>query len=215
MTLQLFGHPFSSYTWKALIPLYETQTPFEFRILDQEYPENGAALAAEWPVGKFPVLVDGNDVIVESSIIVEHVAPHFVPADRDAAREVRMLDRVFDNHVMNTMQQVVLAAIVHGRDSDEVAKARASCATALDKVYGWLDARLAGRTWAAGEAFTLADCAAAPSLFYADWVHPIAPEFTTLRACRTRLLARPSIARCVDAARPYRHYFPLGAPDRD
>jgi glutathione S-transferase len=116
---------------------------------------------------------------------------------------------------MNMMQTVVFAAIVHGRESAEVATARATCAAALDKVYGWLDTQLAGRTWAAGEDFGLADCAGAPSLFYADWVHEIAPEFATLRAYRSRVLARPSVARCVDEARPYRHYFPLGAPDRD
>jgi glutathione S-transferase len=214
--VELFGHPFSSYTWKALIAFYETDTPFEFRnIAGDDHPENEAAFLEHWPVGKFPLLVEHGVPIMESSIIVEHVAPQFVPADRDAAREVRMLDRIFDNHVMNMMQGVVLAAIVHGRDSDEVAKARATCATALDKVYGWLDMRLSGRTWAAGDDFGLADCAGAPSLFYADWVHEIAPEFAALRDYRRRVLARPSVARCVDDARPYRHYFPLGAPDRD
>ncbi len=211
MALELYGHPFSSYTWKALIPLYETGAPFDFRILEAEHPENGAALAAHWPLGKFPVLVEDGNAIVESSIIVEHVAPHFVPADRDAAREVRMLDRVFDNHVMNVMQTVVFAAIRKG----DVGAAWAEAGAALDTVYGWLDARLAGRTWAAGEDFGLADCAGAPSLFYADWVHPIDDRFTVLKAYRARLLARTSVARCVEGARPYRHYFPLGAPDRD
>jgi glutathione S-transferase len=85
----------------------------------------------------------------------------------------------------------------------------------LDTAYGWLDRHMAGRTWAAGEAFCLADCAAAPSLFYADWVHPIAAAFAHVRAYRERLLARPSFARAVDEARPYRSFFPLGAPDRD
>jgi glutathione S-transferase len=211
MSLQLFGHPFSSYTWKALIALYETQTPFEFRVLEAAHPENGAALAAHWPVGKFPVLADGDRTIVESSTIIEYVAPSLIPADRDAAIEARMLDRVFDNHVMNVMQTVVFAALTKG----DVNAARATAGVALDKVYGWLDTRLAGRTWAAGETFTLADCAGGPSLFYADWVHPIAEEFATLKAYRARVLARPSVSRCVEDARPYRHYFPLGAPDRD
>jgi glutathione S-transferase len=85
----------------------------------------------------------------------------------------------------------------------------------LDKIYPWLDEHLAGRTWAAGEAFTLADCAAAPSLFYADWAHEIPHSLTRLRAYRARLLSQPSIVRVVDEARPYRHYFPLGAPARD
>ncbi len=209
MARDLYGHPFSSYTWKALIPFYETGVPFDFHSV--EVPENGAALAAAWPLGKFPVLLDEGEAIIESSIIVEHVAPHFVPADRAAAREVRMLDRIFDNYVMNVATQVVLAAI-RGADVDA---ARAEAATALDKIYAWLDARLAGRAWAAGDDFTLADCAAAPAFFYADWVHEIAPDHAHLRAYRARLLARPSVARCVDDARPYRHYFPLGAPDRD
>ena len=209
--IELFGHPFSSYTWKALIPLYETATPFSFRVLEPDQPENAAALAAVWPLGKFPVLVDGDLEIVESSIIVEHVAPHFVPADRDAAREMRMLDRVFDNHVMNVATQVVLAAIRQG----DVEAARAEAGVALDKVYGWLDMRLAGRAWAAGDDFTLADCAGAPSLFYADWVHRIPDSCATLQAYRARALARPSVSRCIGEARPYRHYFPLGAPDRD
>ncbi len=209
MALDLYGHPFSSYTWKALIPFYETGAAFDFHSL--EVPENGATLSAAWPLGKFPVLLDEGEAIIESSIIVEHVAPQFVPADRAATREVRMLDRIFDNHVMNVATQVVMAAIRGG----DVDAARAQAAATLDKIYAWLDARLAGRTWAAGEDFTLADCAGAPALFYADWVHEIAPGHTRLRAYRARLLARPSVARCVDDARPYRHYFPLGAPDRD
>jgi len=212
MTPELYGHPFSSYTWKALIPFYETGAAFSFRdVSGTEHPENEAVLLRHWPLGKFPILVDGDEAIIEASIIVEHVAPHLVPADSDAAREVRMLDRIFDNYVMNVSTQVVLAAI---RQKD-VEAARAEAATALDKIYGWLDTRLAGRAWAAGEKFTLADCAGAPSLFYADWVHEIAPDFAKLRDYRRRVLARPSVARCVDEARPYRHYFPLGAPDRD
>jgi glutathione S-transferase len=209
MALELYGHPFSSYTWKALIPFYETDTPFDFRMVED--PENSAALAAAWPLVKFPVLVDDGMVLIESSIIVEHVAPDFIPDDREAAREVRMLDRIFDHHVMDVATRVVLAAI----KGDDVEATRIEAATALDKVYGWLDARLAGRHWAACGAFTLADCAGAPSLFYADWVHPIADRFVTLKAYRARVLARPSVSRCVEEARPYRHYFPLGAPDRD
>lgn len=213
--LQLFGHPFSSYTWKALIALYETGTPFDFRnIAGDEHPENEAAFLAQWPVGKFPLLVDGGVPIMESSIIVEHVAPALIPVDRHAAREVRMLDRIFDSHVMTPVQTVVaehLPFITPTPDAARITRAR----EALDKTYGWLDARLAGRNWAAGAHFTLADCAGAPSLFYADWVHEIPASFATLRAYRGRVLARPSVARCVEEARPYRHFFPLGAPDRD
>lgn len=213
--LELFGHPFSSYTWKALIALYEADVPFTFRdISGDKHPENEAAFLDHWPVGKFPLLVHDGVPIMESSIIIEHVAPALVPADRERAEEVRMLDRIFDNHVMTQVQAIVaehLPFITETPDEGRIARAKA----ALDKVYPWLDARLAGREWAAGNAFTLADCAGAPSLFYADWVHPIAEQFGTLREYRMRALARPSVARVVDEARPYRHLFPLGAPDRD
>jgi glutathione S-transferase len=215
MSLQLFGHPFSSYTWKALIALYEAGTPFEFRnIAGDEHPENEAAFLAHWPLGKFPLLVDDDVPIMESSVIVEHVAPAMVPSDRDAAREVRLLDRIFDNHVMTPMQAIVaehLPFITALPDAARIARARA----ALDKVYPWLEERLGERHWAAGKDFTLADCAGAPAMFYADWVHPVAEEFVALRAYRARVLARPSVARVVEEARPYRHLFPLGAPDRD
>ena len=215
MSLELFGHPFSSYTWKALIALYEVGTPFEFRdISGDKYPDNEAAFLEHWPVGKFPLLVDDGEPIIESSVIVEHVAPSLVPTDAAAAREVRMLDRLFDNHVMTPTQAIVaehLPFITAAPDEGRIARAK----SALDKVYPWLDSRLTRREWAAGDAFTLADCAGAPSLFYADWVHPIPDHFATLKAYRKHVLARPSVARVVDEARPYRHLFPLGAPDRD
>jgi glutathione S-transferase len=212
MTLQIYGHRFSSYTWKPLIALYETDTPFEFR--DVEDPSVQAELNGHWPTGKFPLLVEDGEPIMESTIIIEHVAPNLVPTDRNAAREVRMLDRIFDNAVMTPMQSVVaehLPFITDKPDPNRIARAR----TALDQVYPWLDARLTGRRWAAGEEFTLADCSGAPSLFYADWVQPIPDELETLKQYRARVLARPSVARVVDEARPYRSYFPLGAPDRD
>ena len=215
MSLELFGHPFSSYTWKALIALYETGRPFEFRnIAGDQYPENEAAFLGHWPVGKFPLLVDDGEPIMESSTIVEHLAPALVPDDRELALEVRMLDRIFDNHVMSPVQAIVaehLPFVTPTPDEARIARARA----ALDKVYPWLDSRLAGRQWASGDEFTLADCAGAPSLFYADWVQPIPEELTSLKGYRARALARPSIARVVDEARPYRPLFPLGAPDRD
>lgn len=124
-----------------------------------------------------------------------------------------MLDRIFDNHVMTPMQQIVSDALrpAESRDPYGVAQAR----SALDSIYSWLEARVAQCEWAAGDAFSLADCAAAPSLFYADWAHPIGQQWHGLRRYRARLLARPSVARSVDGARPYRAYFPLGAPDRD
>lgn len=219
MTLQLYGHPFSSYTWKALIALYENATAFEFINVDPEFPEAMPQLLALWPMGKFPLLVDGGRAVMESSIIIEHLQIHYpgpvrlIPEELKAALKVRKLDRIFDNHVMTPMQRIVNDALrpPERRDAAEVESAMA----ALDKTYSWLDAWMDGWEWAAAGQFSLADCAAAPSLFYADWVHEIPQRFTNLRAYRARLLARPSVARAVDEARPYRAYFPLGAPDRD
>lgn len=216
MSLTLYAHPFSSYCQKVLVALWENEIPFTYRHLD----EAGAwdEMAAAWPIGKFPVLVDGGRAVAESSIIIEHLEIHhpgpirLLPVDPAAALEVRFMDRVFDQYVMSVMQGAVFAVLRGGRERGE---AVAEVAPALDTAYAWLETRLAGRTWAAGEAFTLADCAAAPSLFYADWVHEIGPQFHLLRAYRSRLLARPSFARAVEAARPYRPLFPLGAPDRD
>src|SRR5262249_20502740 len=127
--------------------------------------------------------------------------------------DVRMMDRFFDNYVMTPMQKIVTDSLraVAGRDRQGVAEAR----ELLDTAYRWLDGAMHGREWAAGNTFSLADCAAAPALFYADWAHPIGEAFSAVRAYRRRLLARPSVARAVDEARPYRPLFPLGAPDRD
>ena len=136
-----------------------------------------------------------------------------IPRDPMEALEIRFLDRFFDLHVMDAAQHAVNGALTG--DPVKRADGVALSAKKLDLAYPWLEARLAGKTWACGEAFTLADCAAAPSLFYADWVHPIADTFPILRAYRARLLARPSFARAVDEARDFRQHFPLGAPDRD
>jgi glutathione S-transferase len=217
MSLTLYSHPFSSYCQKVLIALWENETPFTYRNLEE--PGAAEERAALWPLGRFPVLVDDGRTIAESSIIIEHLdlrhpgPVRWLPDDRDAALEVRFMDRFFDNYIMTEMQKPVFEAIrTEGGRKDE---AMAAAGKALDTAYGWLEQRLAGRTWAAGESFTMADCAAAPSLFYADWVHPIGPAFPRLRDYRARLLARPSFARAVDEGRPYRSYFPLGAPDRD
>ncbi|MEO5866366.1 MAG: glutathione S-transferase family protein [Sphingomonas sp.] len=219
MVIQLFGHPFSSYTWKALIALYENGTPFAFRMIDPDHPENGAELARRSAMGKFPLLVDGDAAVFEATTVIEyldsfHPGPvRLIPSDPMSAITVRQLDRVFDNYVMTPVQALVSNAMrpADQRDAPNVERAGAG----LDKIYAWLDGELAGREWACGGTFTLADCAAAPSLFYADWAHPIPDAHATLKAYRARLLARPSVARCVEEARPYRAFFPLGAPDRD
>ncbi len=217
----LYGHPFSSYTWKAQIAFYEKEVAHEFRAIETAPPfTNYDELRAHWPVGQFPLIVDDGRPLFEASIIAEYLdqrsdaGPRLIPADPRAALEVRFLDRIFDNHFQARFQAAVaeyLPFITETPDLARVARARDQ----LEQVYGWLEARLGDGDWATPYGFTLADCAAAPALFYADWVHPIDPAHAKLRAYRARLLARPSVARCVEDARPYRSYFPLGAADRD
>lgn len=219
MTLTFWGHPFSSYCQKVLVALYENDTPFEYRRLELDDAQAAAEFATLWPLQRMPLLVDGGRTIVESSIAIEHLQleypgrTRFLPADARAALPVRTLDRVFDHYVQTPMQKIVFDTIraPDARDPAGVADAR----RLLDTAYGWLDERLGDQHWAAGADFSLADCAAAPALFYADWVHPIPAERARLRTYRARLLARPSFARAVDEARPYRVLFPPGAPDRD
>jgi glutathione S-transferase len=219
MSVALYGHPFSSYTQKVLTALYENATAFELRPLGPDKPQHSAEWLRRWPLRKFPLLVDGERNIAETSIIIEylqlvHPGPvRLLPADAMAALDVRFLDRFFDLHVMSWTQHAVGGAL-----TGDSTKRQDALATAVDKLelaYAWLEGELAGKTWAAGADFTMADCAAAPSLFFADWTHRISDAFPVLRAYRARLLARPSFARAVDEARSFRPLFPLGAPDRD
>jgi glutathione S-transferase len=219
MTLELFAHPFSSYCQKAIIALYENAVVFELKMLDPAEPDNLAELKRLWPIAKFPVLKDDGKAVFEATSIIEylemrHPGPlKLIPDEPAEAFEVRQMDRVFDNYVMTPMNWIVHDAMraPDAKDAQRVADARAM----LETIYRWLDERMGEREWCVGEGFSMADCAAAPSLFYADWAHPIAKEFGSLRAYRSRLLERASVARAVDDARPYRHFFPLGAPDRD
>ena len=219
MSLQLFAHPFSSYCQKALIALYENNTAFTFRMLSPEDPATGQEFAGLWPIKRFPILTDNGRTLVEATTIIEYLdhyypgAVRLIPANAKDAIEVRMMDRVFDNYISTPQQRVVFDALrkPEARDAQGVAEARAM----LDTTYAWLDDLMSSREWAAGERFSLADCAAAPALFYADWTHAIDRRFGNLQAYRSRLLARPSFARAVDEARVYRPFFPLGAPDRD
>lgn len=220
MRPSLYYHPFSSYSQKVLIALYENAIDFEPKVLSGPDSEADRELAALWPLKRFPVLVDEGRTVVEASCIIEHLQltrpgpVRLLPQDPREALPVRMLDRIFDNYVSTPQQRVVYDALREPgqRDPLGVQEARAM----LQMAYAWLEQHLAdGRSWAAGEAFTLADCGAAPFLFYADWTHAIDPCFERLRAYRQRLLQRPSVARCVDDARAFRPWFPLGAPDRD
>jgi glutathione S-transferase len=219
MALALYGHPFSSYTQKALIALYENGIAFEFRCIDADHPQHAQDWLRLWPLAKFPMLVEGNRTLVETSIIIEYLqiahpgAVRLIPEDPMAALNVRFLDRFFDLHVMAPVQHAVSGALTGDpakrKDAHDAAREK------LGRAYAWLEGQLPGDAWIAGTQFSLADCAAAPSLFYADWTHRISDEYPLVRAYRARLLDHPSFARAVDEARPYRNLFPLGAPDRD
>jgi glutathione S-transferase len=219
MPLALYAHPFSSYCQKVLIALYENGIPFEWRMLTPDDAATDAEFTALWPIRRMPLLRDGERTVIESSIIIEYLDRHYpgpeplMPFDIDTALEARTMDRFFDNYVQTPLQKVVFDSLRPAADRDAcgVQEARAK----LETAYAWLERKLAGRTWATGGDFSLADCAAAPALFYADWVQRIPAECVNVLAYRQRLLARPSFARAVDEARPYRSYFPLGAPDRD
>jgi glutathione S-transferase len=218
MTLTLHEHPFAAYCWKALIALYERDVPFEPKFVGGE--EDRAQLASLWPPASIPVLVDheaGGLVIPESTTIVEYLdrcgsAPPLVPADAGSALQARLWDRVIDGHVMTPVQKIVGDALrPDGRgDPEGVAQARDS----LDSAYKLLDEQLASNECAAGDTFTVADCAAAPALHYAlvvhRWDEDVLPNLTRYFKA---LMARPSVARVVDEAREYRSVFPLPWPD--
>jgi glutathione S-transferase len=218
LSLQLFAHPFSSYSQKVLIALWADGTEFEYRMLDAEHPENFEELKRFSPFGLFPLLLDDGAPVIETTVIIEHLQAHhkgpntWIP-DGEPGRRARLFDRFFDLYVMSNMQVPVANALRPQGTQDEFGVSRAR--ERLHVAYDWLEANLDGGPWAIGEKFTLADCAAAPSLFYADWVEEIGPGRPRLAAYRARLMEHPIVARAVDGGRPYRHYFPLGAPDRD
>lgn len=216
MSPTLFAHPFSSFSWKALIPLWADETPFSYRNVDAAHSGVMDELRAVWPLGKFPTLVDDGQVIPEATCIIEHLQAHYPGAnlwipDGEEGRRVRFLDRFFDLHIQGNMQPSVNHAIWPDGEGHAALRGR----DALQVAYDWLENYLDGDSWAVGDTFTLADCAAAPALFYADWIVPIGEGRPRLAAYRQRLLAHPAVTRAVEEARPYRHYFPLGAPDRD
>ncbi|MBV9842802.1 MAG: glutathione S-transferase family protein [Sphingomonadaceae bacterium] len=219
MALHLFYHPFSSYCWKALIPLYRAGTAFQVRLVNNGDAATDDEWRRLWPLAKMPLLVDDGRVVTEASIIVEYLDRHhpgsspLIPSDADTALEVRALDRFFDNYIHAPTQAIVGDRLRAPETQDPVGVAQAH--DRLETALGWLDAHMDGRAWAVGDAFTLADCAAAPPLFYSDWVHPWRDRFPNAAAYRARLNATPEMSRCIKDARYFREYFPGGAPDQD
>lgn len=218
MSLTLHYHPLASFCWKVLIALYENDTPFERLIVDLGDPVSSAAFSKLWPMGKFPLLQDHarNRVLPESAIVIDYLDQYFpgrtvfIPADPDSARRTRLVDQFYDRYVHEPMQKIVTDRIRPPGSSDPfgVDQARETLATA----YPIIDAEMAGATWATGEAFTLADCAAFPALFYADKVEPFADKYQNLARYLERLARRPSAARVLEEARPYMPMFPYYKP---
>jgi glutathione S-transferase len=211
--LSLYYHPLASYCWKVLVALYENDTPFAPRLIDLGDEAQREALVKLWPVGKFPILHDeaAGRVVPESSIIIEYLDAHhpgrtpLIPADRDAALEVRLQDRFFDQQIHEAMQKHVLDKLRPEGQRDPYGVEQAH--RQLDRAYGMLEATLEGRAWAAGAAFSMADCAAAPALYYANLVHPLGAH-ERVAAYLKKLVARPSFARVLVEAEPYFASFP-------
>lgn len=213
--IELYGHHFAQFAWKAKIAAYARGVPFVFREVGPDQPENSARIRELSATGQFPALVDGAHEITQSNVVIQYLdrigdAPPMIPADPDLELRARMLAEVFDDYVAQQVTRIVVECFRADDEKDPrgVADARAT----LDKAYAWLPGKLA-QPWAVGDTFSIADCAAAPALFYADWVQPLPNG--PLTDYRARLLAHLAVARVVDEARPYRHFFPLGAPDRD
>jgi glutathione S-transferase len=214
MALTLYFHPLASFCWKALIPLYENGTPFTPQIVDLMDAGDAAAFKAMWPIRKFPVLKDDTrgKIIPESTTIIEYLQQHypgrtcFIPADGDAAREVRFIDRMYDLYVHLPMQKIMTDRLRPEGKSDPhgVEDAKATLLTAV----GILDKDMANRTWAAGNDFSLADCAAAPALFYGNMAAPFTDTQKNAAAYLERLKQRPSFARVLKEAEPYFKYVP-------
>lgn len=208
--LTFYGHPISSFTWKALIALYENDTPFDFITVDQT---TYADFIAKWPMGKFPVLIDSDrkTMTTETSVIIEYLdtcypgRTRFIPKDTDTALEVRRWDRVFD-HVNTTMSKVVLDNIRADGQRDPVGVEDAK--RAIHAAYAVVEEQLGAREFIVGDSFSLADCSAAPALWYGVRNVPLDGKYPRIAAYRERLSSRPSFARCVKGAEPLFHLYP-------
>ena len=211
MTLTLYYHPLASFCQKVLIALYENGTGFEKRIIDLGNEVDRAELQALWPLRKFPVIRDHTRQrdVPETTVIIEYLDRFFagkrplIPGDWEEALEVRLWDRLFDNYVQGPVTQIVTDRL-RGAQGDLTGQ-RAT----LETAYGMIDRRMATRTWVAGQHFSMADCAAAPALFYASTLQPFPGEFSHLSAYFDRLVERPSIQKVIEEARPYFSLYPF------
>ena len=214
MSLVLYGHPLASFCHKVLIALYENGTPFENRLVDLSDEASRADLFRFWPLGKMPLLRDEarDSTIPETSIIIEYLDHYYpgavslLPLEIDRALQVRLWDRFFDNYVQVPMQTIVSHHRRPEGKADEIEVA--ACRTTLATAYAMIEKQLGESPWITGEAFTMADCAAAPALFYAETLVPFLEDQPKLRAYYDRLLDRPSFARALEEARPYFKFYP-------
>ncbi len=214
MSLTLYSHPFASYCQKVLIALYENDTPFTAQLVDLGDEGQRTAFYALWPVGKMPVLRDEarGRTVGESSIVIEYLDRHYpgaaalLPADPDLGLEVRAWDRFYDLNVQDHMQKIVLDRLRPDGEDDPAGVAAAHAR--LLAAYAIVDREMSGRRWAAGDTFSMADCAAAPALHYADLVSPLRPGHPHAADYLDRLKARPSFARVLAEAEPFRAFFP-------
>ena len=215
MSLVLHYHPLSSYCHKVLIALYEMGLPFEPRLLNLGDPQQKEAFLALWPTGKMPLLEDGGRIVPETSIIIEYLQQQhqgearLLPSAAAACLDVRLWDRLSDQYVMSPMQAVVAQQLrpPQARDEQVAEQARATLRMACDL----LEQQLGEQAWLAGPDFTLADCAAAPALFYARTIVPFGAQHVRLSAYFERLLLRPSVARVLLEAKPFLQYYPFSA----
>ncbi|MER8730891.1 glutathione S-transferase family protein [Mesorhizobium sp. M0601] len=214
MSLTMHLHPLASFCWKPLIALYENGTPFTSVVVDLGNEQSRAAFLKLWPLGKMPVLRDEalDRTVPESTIVIEYLNAYYpgpvelIPADLDLARQTRLADRFYDFYVQEPMQKIVGDRLRPEGKTDPfgVEQARAQ----LRSSYAIIEQDMRSRTWAVGASFTMADCAAAPALFYANKVEPFGDEYPAVRRYHDRLLQRPSVARVIEEAQPYFKLFP-------
>jgi glutathione S-transferase len=213
MVLKLYSHPLASFCWKALIALHENGTPFEIVMVNLGDPEAKARFKALWPTAKIPLLDDGGRIVPETTIMIEYLDQRhpgkvaLLPRNSEEALEARLWDRLFDLYVMEPMQRFIGQQLRPAAERD--ARTGAEALAALASAYDLIETEFGARVWAAGDNFSIADCAAAPALFYAAIVAPFPPGHTNLAQYFERLMGRPSVRRVIRDARPYFKYFPL------